>query len=40
MQFVVKSGFDLDASSLEKLVLQIKDFISMERNNVLNIFRN
>ncbi|OPX40831.1 MAG: hypothetical protein B1H13_05340 [Desulfobacteraceae bacterium 4484_190.3] len=39
MQFVVKSGFDLDSSSLEKLVLQIQDFIAMERNNVLNVFK-
>jgi putative nucleotidyltransferase with HDIG domain len=38
MQFVVKSGFDLDSSSLEKLVHQIQEFIAMERGNVLRIF--
>ncbi len=39
MRFIVKSGFDLDASSLEKLVLQIQDFITTERDSVLSIFK-
>jgi hypothetical protein len=38
MRFVVKSGFDLDSSSLEKLIHQIQEFITMERDNALSIF--
>jgi putative nucleotidyltransferase with HDIG domain len=38
MDFVVKGGFDLDGDSLEKLVHQIQEFISMEMENVLSLF--
>lgn len=38
MEFVIKSGFDLDSESLEKLLHQIQDMISFERDRVLRIF--
>ncbi len=40
MDFVVKSGFDLDGDSMEKLVHQIQEFISMEMGNVLSLFES
>lgn len=38
MEFVVKSGFDLDSDSLEKLLHQIQDLIALEHDRVLRIF--
>jgi putative nucleotidyltransferase with HDIG domain len=40
MDFVVKSGFDLDGDSLEKIVHQIQEFISLETKNVLGLFES
>jgi HD-like signal output (HDOD) protein len=36
--FLGKSGFDLEAEGIEKLTLQIREYISLEADNMLNFF--
>lgn len=38
MDFVVKSGFDLDVDALEKLTYQIKDMVQAEKENIVRFF--
>jgi putative nucleotidyltransferase with HDIG domain len=38
MDYVVESGFDLDAATMEKMITQIQEFISIESKNVLSFF--
>ena len=38
LDFINKSGFDLDVESIEKIINQIKELISMEAQNVLSFF--
>jgi putative nucleotidyltransferase with HDIG domain len=38
MDFIVKSGFDLDLESIRKLLYQIKEFIDKEAENMLSFF--
>jgi len=34
----LESGFDLDVESIEKIINQIRELISMEAQNVLSFF--
>jgi len=38
LDFINKSGFDLDVESIEKIINQIRELISMEAQNVLSFF--
>jgi len=38
MKFIVESGFDLDAPTMEKLLQQIQEFLAEERDNMLRFF--
>ena len=38
LDFINKSGFDLDVESIEKIINHIKELISMEAQNVLSFF--
>jgi HD-like signal output (HDOD) protein len=38
IKFVIKNGFDLDAETLDRMLVHIRDFIAEENNNVLSLF--
>jgi len=38
MEYIVKSGFDLNLETLEVLTSNIKEFISNEKDNMLKFF--
>jgi len=38
LMFLGKSGFELDSNGIERLTLQIRDFISLEAENMLRFF--
>jgi len=40
MGFIVKSGFDLDKPTMEKLLHQIREFLAEERDNMLQFFES
>ncbi len=40
MNFIVESGFDLDANIIHKLVNQIREFLAEEKDNMLNFFES
>lgn len=39
MKYLVQSGFDLDETTIERLLSQIEEFISAESQNILNMFK-
>jgi HD-like signal output (HDOD) protein len=38
IKFVVKSGFDLDADTLSKMLIHIQEFIAEDNNDVMSLF--
>ena len=38
VNFITKSGFDLDYETIKKLISQIQDFMLIEANNVMKLF--